>query len=110
MSPLFWGLDALKQLIENRPMCSPEEVALLDRLRGVLGPCNLKMGIVLASLSPFVLYAAGRHFGSVGWLLSAAQMGLVVLIGWARASWGTDARLLVFSGWTLQGWEKREQG
>src|SRR3546814_10064663 len=31
MSPLFWGLDALKQLIENRPMCSPEEVALLDR-------------------------------------------------------------------------------
>src|SRR3546814_19365232 len=51
MSPLFWGLYALKQLIENRPMCSPEEVALLDRLSGVLGPCNLKLGIVLASLS-----------------------------------------------------------
>src|SRR3546814_12059435 len=73
MSPLFWGLDALKQLIENRPMCSPEEVALLDRLSGVLGPCNLKLGIVLASLSPFVLYAAGRRFGSVGWVVRSEE-------------------------------------
>src|SRR3546814_796063 len=106
MSPLFWGLAAVKQLIQNRPMCSPEEVALLDRLSGVLGPCNLKLGIVLASLSPFVLYAAGRRFGSVGWIVAAALVGIVVLLGGARASWVTYALVLVFSGWRLLGWKK----
>src|SRR3546814_8884936 len=87
-------------------MCSPEEVALLDRLSGVLGPCNLKLGIVLASLSPFVLYAAGRRFGSVGWIVAAALVGIVVLLGGARASWVTYALVLVFSGWRLLGWKK----
>src|SRR3546814_5664465 len=90
-------------------MCSPEEVALLDRLSGVLGPCNLKLGIVLASLSPFVLYAAGRRFGSVGWIVAAALVGIVVLLGGARASWVTYALVLVFSGWRLLGWKKLDR-
>jgi len=105
-SPLFWGLDALKQMIEDRPMCSAEEIAALDRLSGVLGPCNLKLGIVLASLSPFVLYAAGRRFGSAGWIVAAALAGIVILLGGARASWLTYALVLVFSGWRLLGWKK----
>jgi len=105
-SPLFWGLDALKQLIENKPMCTPDEIAALDRLSGVLGPCNLKLGIVLASLSPFLLYAAGRRFGSAGWIVAAALVGIVVLLGGARASWVTYALVLVFSGWRLLGWKK----
>jgi O-antigen ligase len=105
-STLFWGLDALKQLIENKPMCSPDEIAALDRLSGVLGPCNLKLGIVLASLSPFVLYAAGRRFGSAGWIVAAALVGIVILLGGARASWVTYALVLVFSGWRLLGWKK----
>src|SRR3546814_8880374 len=90
-------------------MCSPEEVALLDRLSGILGPCNLKLGIVLASLSPFVLYAAGRRFGSVGWIVAAALVGIVVLLGGARASWVTYALVLVFSGWRLLGWKRSEE-
>lgn len=105
-SPLFWGLDALKQLIENRPMCSADEIAELDRLGGVLGPCNLKLGIVLASLSPFVLYAVGRRFGSVGWIIAAALVGAVILLGGARASWLTYALVLAVSGWRLLGWKK----
>jgi O-antigen ligase len=105
-SPLFWGLDALKQLIEHKPMCSAEEIAVVDRLSGVLGPCNLKLGIVLASLSPFVLYVAGRRFGSVGWIVAAALVGVVILLGGARASGVTYARVLVFSGWRLLGWKK----
>ncbi|HVI58096.1 MAG TPA: O-antigen ligase family protein [Luteimonas sp.] len=105
-SPLFWGLDALKQLIEHKPMCSPQEIAAVDRLSGVLGPCNLKLGIVLASLSPFALYVAGRRFGSVGWIVAAALVGVVILLGGARASWLTYALVLVFSGWRLLGWKK----
>ncbi len=105
-SPLFWGLDALKQAIQHRPMCSAAEVAAADRLGGVLGPCNLKLGIVVASLSPFVLHVAGRRFGSAGWIASAALVGLVVMLAGARASWLTYALVLLFSGWRLLGWKK----
>src|SRR5690606_34900112 len=55
-SPLFWGLDRLKQLISGGPMCPPDAALRAGRLSGVLGPCNLKIGPVLASLSPFVLH------------------------------------------------------
>ena len=65
-SPLFFGLDSLKQAISGRGMCSAAEVAAVDRLSGVLGPCNLKLGQVVASLSPFVLHAARRRFAQRG--------------------------------------------
>ena len=105
-SPLFWALDAAKQALQHRPMCSAAEVAAADRLGGVLGPCNLKLGIVIASLSPFALYAAGRRFGNVGWIVAAALVGLVVLLAGSRASWLTYALVLLISGWSLLGWKK----
>ncbi|CAA9303595.1 MAG: Membrane protein [uncultured Lysobacter sp.] len=105
-SPLFFGLDSLKQAISGRPMCTEAEVDAADRLSGVLGPCNLKLGQVLASLSPFALYAAARRFGITGWLLAAAAVGLVVVLAGSRASWITYALVLVLSGWRLLGWRK----
>lgn len=105
-SPLFWGLDAVKQMVSHRSMCNAQEIAAVDRLSGVLGPCNLKLGLVLASLSPFALYAAGRRFGGVGWLLSAALVGVVILLAGARASWITFALVLLLSGWRLLGWKR----
>ena len=57
-SPLFWGLDQLKQLISGRPMCTVEEVAAVVRLSGFLGPCDLKLGLVMGSLLPVLLVAA----------------------------------------------------
>lgn len=105
-SPLYWGFDALKQAIQQRPMCEAVEAAAADRLGGVLGPCNLKLGVVLASLSPFLLYAAGNRFHWVGWLVAACLMGVVILLAGSRASWLTYALVLVFSGWRLLGWKK----
>jgi len=105
-SPLFWGLDALKQMISGHGMCDAAELAAVDRLGGVLGPCNLKLGIVLASLSPFALYFAGRRFGSLGWIVASAAIGMVVLLAGARASWITYALVLVFSGWHFLDWKK----
>jgi O-antigen ligase len=105
-SPLFAGIDAAKQGISGRPMCSAQQTALVDRLSGILGPCNLKLGVVLASLSPFALYAGGRRFGSSGWLVAAAAIGIVVLLAGARAAWITFALALLFSGWRLLGWKK----
>ncbi len=105
-SPLFWGIDHIKQLISGHGMCTASEQAALDRLSGVLGPCNLKLGIVLASLSPFALDAAGRRFGQVGWLLAASLVGLVILLAGARAAWLTYGLVLLWSGWQLLGWKR----
>ena len=105
-SPLFFGIDSIKQAISGKPMCSAEETAAADRLSGVLGPCNLKLGQVLASLSPFALYAAGRRFHSLGWIVAAAAIGVVMLLAGSRASWITFALVLVLSGWRLLGWKK----
>ena len=105
-SPVFFGIDAIKQVISGRPMCSAEDVALADRLSGILGPCNLKLGIVLASLSPFALFWTGRRLGTLGWLVTAAAIGVVVLLAGSRASWVTYALVLAISGWRLLGWRR----
>ena len=105
-SPLFWGIDQVKHLISDHGMCLASEAAQVDRLSGVLGPCNLKLGLVLASLSPFVLYLAGKRFGNIGWVVAAIAMGTVVLMGGARAAWLTFALVLLFSGWRVLGWKK----
>lgn len=105
-SPLFWGLDQLKQLISGRPMCTVEQMAGIDRLSGFLGPCNRKLGVVMASLSPFLLFAAAHRLQALGWLLAAAAIGVVVLLAGARAAWITYALVLVFSGWKLLGWKR----
>src|SRR5690606_11699575 len=105
-SPLFWAIDQAKQAISGHGMCTAGEVAAADRLGGVLGPCNLKLGIVLASLSPFALHAASRRFGAIGWLLAAAAMGIAILLAGSRASWLTYGLVLAWSGWRLLGWKK----
>lgn len=102
-SPLFWLLDQAKHAISGHGMCSAREIAAADRLSGVLGPCNLKLGIVLASLSPFALAAARERLGQAGWLLAAAAMGVVLILAGSRASWLTFALVLVWTGWRALG-------
>ena len=102
-SPLFSGIDAVKQAISGHGMCTLAEVAAADRLSGVLGPCNLKLGIVLASLSPFALDAAWRRYGRAGWFAAAMLIGLVVLLAGARAAWLTYGLVLAWTGWRTLG-------
>ena len=105
-SPLFWGIDGVKQAISGHGMCTAEEVAALDRLSGALGPCNLKLGIVLASLSPFALDAAGRRYGRLGWIVAASLVGMAILLAGARAAWLTYGLVLAWTGWRLLGWKQ----
>lgn len=105
-SPLFFALDAAKQAISGRTLCTAAEVAAADRLSGVLGPCNLKLGQVIASLAPFALFAAARRAGALGWLVAAATVGVVVVLAGSRASWITYGLALLLSGWTVLGWKK----
>jgi O-antigen ligase len=105
-SALFFGLDAAKLAISGHRFCSADDYALLDRLSGVLGPCNLKLGVVFASLSPFALHIAGRRFGRWGWLLAAVLVGAVILLAGSRASWITFGLVLSLSGWRMLGWKR----
>ncbi len=102
-SPLFFGIDAIKQAISGHGMCPPVEAEQADRLSGVLGPCNLKLGLVLASLSPFALHAAQRQLGTAGWIAAAAALGIAILMAGSRASWITYALVLLWSGWRVLG-------
>lgn len=101
-SPLFWSMDQLKWAISGHGLCTAEEVAAVDRLSGLLGPCNLKFGQTLASLSPFLLFAAATR-GRVAWLLAALACGAVVVLAGARAAWITYALVVLCSGWRLIG-------
>ena len=105
-SPLFFGMDAAKLAISGHRLCDANDYLLLDRLGGVLGPCNLKLGVVLASLSPFALHAASRRFGAWGWLLAAISVGSVILLAGSRASWITFGLVLLLSGWRTLGWKR----
>jgi O-antigen ligase len=102
-SPLFWSLDGLKRVVGGEGFCSAEEMLAVDRLSGVFGPCNLKLGLVLASLSPFALAAASRRFGAAGWSVVAVALGIAILLGGARAAWVGYALVLAFSGWRVLG-------
>ncbi len=92
----FWLVDALVQAATGWSLGGP---ATADRLSGVFGADNLKLGLVLASLSPFPLTVAARRFGLPGWSLLALMLVVVVLLAGARASWLTLSLVLVISGW-----------
>lgn len=105
-SPLFFLIDSLKHALNGHNACSEAEIAGVDRLGGILGPCNLKLGQVIASFSPFVLYAAARRYGLAGWLVATAAVGIVVVLAGSRASWITFALVLLLSGWRLLGFKR----
>ena len=101
---LAWALDHLLMWIrvhwehaETGAGLGGQETA--DRLSGVFGAGNLKLGIVLASLSPFALAWARERGGAWLWTLVAVLVGTVILLAGSRAAWLTYGLVLVFSGW-----------
>ncbi|MBW8366257.1 MAG: O-antigen ligase family protein, partial [Arenimonas sp.] len=97
---VFWLVDGGVQALTGWSLGG---FASADRLSGVFGAENLKLGLVLASLAPFPLIAAAKRFGVAGWLVMASALGVVVLLAGARASWVTLALVLAISGWQLFG-------
>ena len=92
----LWTLDGLLQATTGWSLGG---AATADRLSGIFGADNLKLGLVLASLAPFVLLEAARRFGLPGWTLAAIAIGIVVLLAGARASWVTFGIVVLASGW-----------
>ena len=77
---VFVGLGADRLALDRsmarcRPLtgCSLGGANSSDRLSGIFGAGNLKLGLVLASLSPFALDAAARALPRAGWMLAALR-------------------------------------
>lgn len=93
---MWWALDAAFQAITGLSLGGANSS---DRLSGIFGAGNLKLGMVLASLSPFALAAAVEKFHAPGWILTAVIFGLVILLAGSRASWLVYAMVVLLSGW-----------
>lgn len=80
----LWTLDAWMQVFTGWSLGGPAQA---ERISGIFGADNLKLGPTLAVLSPFALWAARWRFGHPGWLLALLVMlGPILLVG-SRAAW-----------------------
>jgi O-antigen ligase len=93
---LFWTADAAVQAATGYSLGGANSS---DRLSGIFGADNLKLGLVLATISPFALDAAARRFHGAGWIACALALGTVVLLAGSRASWLVYGLVLLCSGW-----------
>jgi len=99
-----WLLDALLQASTGFSLGGSN---LTDRLSGIFGDDNLKLGGVLATLSPLLLWQA-RNLGGRKWLLGAALLCLwVVLLAGARAAWLVYGLVLIAMLWRELGGGRR---
>lgn len=80
----FWCLDALVQAATGWSLGGASRA---DRLSGIFGDDNLKLGGVIAALAPFALLAAWRRYGALGAALAFVPLLAVVLLAGARAAW-----------------------
>lgn len=92
----LWLVDGLVQALTGHSLGGPMTA---DRLSGIFGADNLKLGLVLASLAPFLLEWSARRMGLAGWVLVAVGLITVVLLAGARAAWITLALVLAVSAW-----------
>ncbi len=81
---LAWVVDALVQAASGHSLGGAMQA---DRVSGVFGADDLKLGPVLAVLSPFLLVSARARFGRLGLVVAALLVGLAVLLAGARAGW-----------------------
>lgn len=82
---LFWVADALVQAFAGRDLLGFEQVPA--RLNGIFGERHLKLGYVLAALSPLLI--AYLQSAAPRWLryLSYIALGVVILLAGSRAGW-----------------------
>ena len=97
---LFWALDGMVQVLTGFSLGG---AMTEDRLSGIFGSDNLKLGLVLAALSPFTLDFAHKHGGAWVWCGVAFLVGTVILWAGARAAWVMFGIVLLVSGWRVMG-------
>lgn len=93
---LVWLLDAWLQALTGWSAGGAPEA---ERISGLFGSDNLKLGPVLATLSPFVLLAARRRYGPRGLAAAFALVLIPVLLAGSRASWFAFALVALVLLW-----------
>jgi O-antigen ligase len=92
----FWAADAWIQALTGWSLGGHAEA---ERISGIFGATNLKLGPTLAVLSPFVLWAASRRWGLPGLLLSFGFLLGPVLLAGSRAAWICYALVALAFAW-----------
>ncbi|MDR2011807.1 MAG: O-antigen ligase family protein [Rhodanobacter sp.] len=80
----LWALDAYVQMATGYSLGGPAEK---ERVSGIFGAGNLKLGPVLATLAPFALVAARERFGGRGLALAFIVLAVPILLAGSRAAW-----------------------
>jgi len=93
---MLWALDAYAQIATGYSLGGAAE---RERISGIFGAGNLKLGPVLATLSPFLLLAARARFGVRGLVLAYAFLAPPVLLAGSRAAWLSYALVGVLLAW-----------
>lgn len=93
----LWAADALLQSSTGWSLGGPAEA---DRLSGIFGADDLKLGPVLSALSPLLLWPL---LDGPRWRLAATYLALlvVVLLAGARAGWISYALVSALLAWRL---------
>ncbi len=80
----WWVLDAWAQALTGWSLGGHAEA---ERISGIFGARNLKLGPTLAVLSPFALWAARRRWGLPGLVVAFLLVLGPVLLAGSRAAW-----------------------
>ena len=91
---VLWVADAWAQALTGSSLGGRMDS---DRLSGIFGADNLKLGGILAALSPFLLAWLQARFGLKAVLVAALALSGVILLAGSRAAW--LVWLLVLAGW-----------
>jgi O-antigen ligase len=91
-----WALDAWVQALTGYSLGGPAQA---QRISGIFGANNLKLGPTLASLSPFVLWLARRKLGRKGLIAAMLFMLVPILLAGSRAAWITYGVVLLAFFW-----------
>lgn len=92
----LWVMDAWIQIFSGHGLAGAPE---MERISGIFGAGNLKLGPVLAVLSPFLLMAAREKTGRWGLLLAFVVMLVPILMAGSRAAWLSFALITLVFGW-----------
>lgn len=92
----LWLLDAWVQAFTGYGISGASDP---DRLSGIFGAGNLKLGPVLAVLSPFVLAAARERFGRAGLVVAFVFALVPILLAGERSGWLMYALVVLAFVW-----------
>lgn len=93
---LLWVLDAWLQILTG---LSVGGAADKEHLSGIFGADNLKLGPVLAVLSPFLLLEARARFSRLGLIAALLLLLVPILLAGERASWLSFALVCLIMLW-----------